>query len=183
MAKGEYVYPYPRPMVTVDAIVLTVRDGRLEVLLIKRGHEPFLGMWALPGGFLEMEEELGDAAARELLEETGVSDLRLEQFHAFGGVHRDPRGRVITIAYVGLVDWRKCAPQAADDAADTGWLPVADLPKLASDHNNVVACAVRWLRIRARACGSHLDLLPETLKLGDLTRALDALPEEAGARW
>ena len=178
MARGQYVYPYPRPMVTVDAVVFTVRDARLEVLLIRRGHEPFLGMWALPGGFLEMDEELADAAARELCEETGVSGLRLEQFHAFGGVERDPRGRVITVAYLGLADWRQCEPRGASDAAEAKWLPVAGLPRLASDHSDVVACAVRRLRTRVAALDSRLALLPETMRVEDLEQALDALSGE-----
>ena len=147
MTPEAYTYPYPRPMVTVDAVVFTLIETRLAVLLIKRGRPPFLGMWALPGGFLDMNEELEDAAARELAEETGVAGVRLEQFQTFGAVHRDPRGRVITIAYVGFTDHRAHAPKAADDAADVCWMPVCDLPRLSADHNRVIETAVRWLKL------------------------------------
>ena len=177
MGKGLYTYEYPRPMVTVDAVVFTVRDGRLEVLSIKRGHEPFQGMWALPGGFVEMAEELDAAVARELHEETGVSGIPLEQFHTFGGVHRDPRGRVITVAYLGLADWRTCRPRGGDDATDADWLPVAGLPRIACDHNEAVACAVKRLRMLIRSSEDLMALLPATLSLEELRRALDGLPE------
>ena len=164
-------------MVTVDAVVFTVRDGRLDLLLIKRGREPFKGMWAMPGGFVDMEEELEAAAARELEEETGLSGIPLEQFHTFGAVYRDPRGRVITVAYLGLADWRTCRPRGGDDAADADWLPVAGLRRIACDHNEVVACAVERLRMLVRAPEDLANLLPATLSLEELRRALEAVPQ------
>jgi 8-oxo-dGTP diphosphatase len=166
-------------MVTVDAVVFTVRDARLEVLLIRRGHEPFKGLWALPGGFLDMDEELEAAAARELFEETGVTGIRLEQFHTFGAVHRDPRGRVITVAYVGLADWRVQTIRAADDAAEVSWKPAADLPRLACDHNSVINGAVRRLGIITKAGGEILGPLLEGAPLDELRCAVDA----CGAAW
>ena len=169
-----FTYPYPRPMVTVDAVVFTIRDGHLEVLLIKRGHEPFMGMWALPGGFVEMDEDLETAAARELAEETGVTGVRLEQFQTFGAVHRDPRGRLLTVAYVGLVDWRSVAPCGQDDAADAAWMPVVDLPQLATDHNTIIARALNWLDTIQKARPGNLDLLPPAIPTDQLRRALDA---------
>ena len=175
MTEGQHTYRYPRPMVTVDAVVFTVRGGRLEVLLVKRGHEPFKGMWALPGGFVDMDEELGDAAARELYEETGMSGIRLEQCHTFGAAGRGRRGRVITVAYAGLADWRAHAPRADDDAADAGWLPVAGLPDLATDHNCVVAWAVRWLRVLSKAPGELERLLHGELASEEVVRALEAV--------
>jgi len=180
MGKGQYTYEYPRPMVTVDAVVFTVRDAQLEVLLIKRGNEPFKGMWAMPGGFVEMGEELDAAVARELEEETGVSGVPLEQFHTFGAVHRDPRGRVITVAYLGVADWRTCRPRGGDDATDADWLPLAGLRRIACDHNEVIACAVERLRLLVRSSEGRMALLPATLSLEELRRALDGLPE-AGA--
>lgn len=142
MGEKQFVYAYPRPMVTVDAVVFTLKDGRPHVLLIERKHDPFAGHWALPGGFVEMEESLEAAAARELAEETGLTGLALEQFHTFGDPGRDPRGRSITAAYVGEVDWRACTPKAADDAADVRWFPLDALPPLAFDHRKIVEYAV-----------------------------------------
>jgi 8-oxo-dGTP diphosphatase len=126
----------------VDAVVFTRRGGQREVLLIKRGNPPFQGMWALPGGFVEMDEDLPTAAARELEEEAGVRDIDLVQFHAFGRVDRDPRARTISIAYYGVTDWNDHRPKADSDAADVLWFPVADLPELAYDHAEIVAMAL-----------------------------------------
>lgn len=151
MTQGSYTYPYPRAMVTVDAIVFTELDSTFSVLLIKRGNPPFQGMWALPGGFLDMDEQLETAAARELAEETGVTGVALEQFHTFGTVGRDPRGRVITVCYVGFTDHQEHPVNAGDDAADACWMSVRDLPKLACDHNLIVETAIRWLRLHGDA--------------------------------
>ena len=146
MTTGEFVYDYPRPMVTADAVVFAVRNERLEVLLIERKHEPFAGTWALPGGFVEMGESLEAAAARELDEETGVCGVKLEQIHTFGDPGRDPRGRSITVAYMGMVDWRAHTLKAADDAAKADWFPIDDLPHLAFDHSVIIDYAVRRMR-------------------------------------
>ena len=168
----EYTYPYPRPMVTVDAVVFTVQEGRLDVLLIKRGHAPFEGMWALPGGFLDMDEEPADGAARELAEETGIEGIPLAQFQTFGGLGRDPRGRVLTIAYLGLMARGAQTACAGDDAADAGWRPVEALPRLASDHNAIVEAAVYHLRMLAEVFGPRLPLLPDEIDIEDLLAAL-----------
>ncbi len=146
---GRYTYEYPRPMVAADMVVFAVGHGPFEVLAIQRKHDPYAGRWAMPGGFVEMDETLEAAAARELQEETGVEGVYLRQFHAFGEPGRDPRGRCISIAFLGVTDRDRHNPQAADDAADAAWLPVDGLPDLAFDHNEVVACAVRTLRALA----------------------------------
>ncbi len=143
MSGQRFVYAYPRPMLTVDAVVFTQKEGRRHVLLIERKHEPYAGQWALPGGFVEMEETLSHAAARELEEETGLSNVPLSQFHTFGDPGRDPRGRSITVAYLGEADWRACAPKAADDAAAVQWFPLDALPPLAFDHQDIVEYAVK----------------------------------------
>ncbi len=142
-----FTYSYPRPMVTVDTVLMRGTEAGLEVLMIERKNEPFVGGWALPGGFVDMEEELETAAARELAEETGISGVPLEQFHAFGKVGRDPRGRSVTIAFVGMLKSPDTSPalKAGDDAADARWFPVTDLPETAFDHTEIIDTALNWL--------------------------------------
>ncbi len=140
--KGHYTYDYPRPMVTVDAIIFSEQNGEWHVLLIQRRYDPYAGCWALPGGFVEMDEPLEAAAARELFEEAGVSGIALEQVGAFGAPGRDPRGRSIGVAFWGVAVQEQHAPRADDDAQDVAWFPVDALPPLAFDHGDMVACAL-----------------------------------------
>jgi len=142
--KKKFTYEFPRPAVTVDVVIAT-REKKPRVLLIRRKHEPFAGMWAIPGGFVEMEETLEAAARRELFEETGVRASKLEQFHAFGNPKRDPRGRTISVAYLAQVDPKKVKPRAADDAEEVGWHDLRHPPPLAFDHAEILACARRRL--------------------------------------
>jgi len=145
---GKYVYDWPRPMVTADAAVFSYCDGRPRLLLIQRRREPYQGYWALPGGFVEIEEDLPQAAARELAEETGLKDLPLEQLRTFGRPGRDPRGRTITVVYFGLAG-PDCGPiQAADDAAQARWFDLDHLPPLAFDHDEIARCAIEHLKQR-----------------------------------
>ena len=147
MAKqGRYIYDWPRPMVTVDALVFTLSAGVPSVLLIKRGNEPFKGQWAVPGGFVDMDEELHDAAVRELAEETGLTGVKLEQMYTFGTVGRDPRGRQITICFFGIVAKDNIAVKGGDDASEAKWWPVDALPEpLAFDHSRVIAMGLTRL--------------------------------------
>jgi len=131
-------YEYPRPMVTVDALVFRKPEDQLEVLLIQRKHEPFAGLWALPGGFVDMEETLDAAVARELAEETGLKGVALEQFYTFGDPGRDPRGRSITVVYRGRLYGDGPILQADDDATAAAWFPVDQLPAMAFDHATIV---------------------------------------------
>lgn len=134
-------------MVTVDTAVFRRVQGRLEVLLILRGREPFKGMWAFPGGFVEIDEELEAAAARELQEETGLSEVKLEQVQTFGKVGRDPRGRQITICYGGLLaDGQNSEVRGGDDADQAQWFDLKNLPGLAFDHDEVVKILGKWAR-------------------------------------
>ncbi len=125
---------YERPSVTVDVVMMSLRKRDLQVLLIKRRSWPYEGMWAIPGGFVNMDESLETAAKRELQEETGVQDVYLEQLYTFGDPGRDPRTRVITVVYFALLDSARLQVKAADDAADVGWFSVYHLPQLAFDH-------------------------------------------------
>lgn len=145
--KGKYVYEWPRPMVTADALVFTFSKGRAKVLLIKRANEPFKGKWAVPGGFVNMDEELEDAAVRELAEETGLTGIHLEQWHTFGKCGRDPRGRVITVTFLGIVTKEKHHIKAGDDAGEARWFDIEKLPNdMAFDHNEVVAFGIQKLK-------------------------------------
>jgi 8-oxo-dGTP diphosphatase len=140
--KAKYTYDWPRPMVTVDIAVFHPFKGKLDILLIQRGKEPFKGSWALPGGFVEIEEELDDAAARELSEETGLRNIKLEQVQTFGAIGRDPRGRVISILYMAIL--KADIPQlcAGDDASAVRWFDNHRLPeKIAFDHRMVIEFA------------------------------------------
>ena len=145
--KGKYIYDWPRPMVSVDALVFGFFRNEAKVLLIQRGNEPFKGQWALPGGFVDIDEELEDAVVRELEEETGLVDVPLEQMHAFGKCGRDPRGRQITIAFMGIATKGQNKIKAGDDAAQVRWFDLEKVPKdLAFDHNKVVRFAVEKLK-------------------------------------
>jgi 8-oxo-dGTP diphosphatase len=142
---GKYGYEFPRPGVTADIVVLT-RDPQPEVLLIRRKEDPFAGHCALPGGFLNEDETLADAARRELHEETGVSGVELEQVGAFGDPGRDPRGWTVTVAFLARVDRSAVKPKAGDDAAAVKWHPLDKLPKtLAFDHDKILARALARL--------------------------------------
>jgi 8-oxo-dGTP diphosphatase len=133
-------------MVTADAAVFAFFDGGWRLLLIQRKREPFKGRWALPGGFVEVEEDLPEAVARELAEETGLRDILLEQLRAFGKPGRDPRGRTITVAYFGIAEKGLEQIKADDDAADTRWFDIEHLPSMAFDHDEIACCAVERLR-------------------------------------
>jgi 8-oxo-dGTP diphosphatase len=145
-----YTYDYPRPCVTVDVLLFCTTGENLEILLIERRNPPFQGCWALPGGFVEMEESLEASARRELFEETGLEPLEIEQIGAFGDPDRDPRGRVITIAYGCLTREKGQPPQAGDDAARAQWFLLSDLPDLAFDHEAIIRCGFEKLRGRLK---------------------------------
>ena len=133
-------------MVTVDAVVFSPSCGRTQVLLINRGRDPFKGKWAVPGGFVEMDEELEDAVARELAEETGLTGVQLEQMHTFGRCGRDPRGRQISIAFTGIATEGQDKVSAGDDAAKAQWFDIENLPKdMAFDHDEMIKCGIENL--------------------------------------
>jgi len=163
-----YSYEYPRAALTVDLVVFALDDEELQVMLIQRDLPPFEGAWALPGGFVRVDETLEAAAARELKEETGLCGIFLEQLYTFGDVHRDPRERVVTVAYYALVNVAGHAVRAATDARNAAWFPMSDLPKLAFDHRKIVDTALDRLRGKVRYQPIGFELLPEKFTLRQL---------------
>jgi len=140
-----YSYDYPRPAVTTDVILIT-NDRPAQVLLIKRANNPFQALWAFPGGFVEMDEDLPIAALRELQEETGIKDVTITQFKTYGAIHRDPRHRTITVVYYAILD-RTIKAQGMDDAADARWFAIDDLPQLAFDHHDIIKEVIEALNL------------------------------------
>ncbi len=136
-----YSYKYPRPAVTVDMLVFKKTNNGLQLLLIQRDREPFLGFWAIPGGFMDMDETLEEAAHRELAEETGLQNIALEQLKAYSAPGRDPRHRTISVAFIGFLTDNQQA-KAGDDARKAQWFPIHGLPSLAFDHAQIIADAV-----------------------------------------
>jgi len=136
-------------MVTVDALVFAFADTGPLVLLVKRGSEPFKDQWAVPGGFVDMDEELHHAAVRELAEETGLTGVKLEQMHTFGTVGRDPRGRQITVCFLGIAERGNTEVMGGDDASEAKWWGVSALPHpLAFDHAEVIAMGLAKVTAR-----------------------------------
>jgi 8-oxo-dGTP diphosphatase len=168
---------YERPSVTADVVIFTILDGQLKVLLIKRQNWPYAGMWAIPGGFVGMHEGLDEAAYRELREETGVGDedVYLEQLYTFGDPGRDPRTRVITVAYFALVGADKLRVRAASDAADIGWFSACDPPPLAFDHTRILEYAVTRLRYKLQYTAVGFQLLPNQFTLRELQEAYETV--------
>ena len=171
------VTKYERPSVTVDVVIFSILDDMLKVLLIKRRGWPFEGMWAIPGGFVSVDESLETAAYRELAEETGVteSDVYIEQLFTFGEPNRDPRTRVITVAYFALVGADKINPRAASDAVDVDWFSVYDLPPLAFDHDEILDYALTRLRYKLEYSAVGFQLLPEKFTLRELQDAYEII--------
>ena len=140
-----YTYKYPRPAVTADCVVITT-ENEPKVLLIQRGHKPFKGCWAFPGGFMNMDETTEQCAVREIEEETGLKVTEIKQIGAYSKVDRDPRGRTVTVAYLAIID-KPEAVKGLDDAAKAQWFPISNLPKLAFDHDEIMADAKKLISL------------------------------------
>jgi 8-oxo-dGTP diphosphatase len=173
-----FTYEYPRAALTVDVVLFGFDEGDLKVLLIQRDLKPFAGKWALPGGFVRLDETVDEAARRELAEETGVREVFLEQLYTFGAVRRDPRERVVSVAYFALVNLAEHPPQAATDARHAAWFSVADVPSLAFDHADVLATALRRLQGKVRYEPIGFELLPEKFTLSQLQHLYEVCLEE-----
>lgn len=172
-----FAYDHPRPALTVDCVVFGLDDDGLQALLIQRGIEPFAGRWALPGGFVRLDETLEAAALRELAEETGLTRVFLEQLFTFGDPGRDPRERVVTVAYYALVRLDDHRVQAATDARNAAWFAVDDLPRLAFDHDAILDAALRRLQGKLRYQPIGFELLPPKFSLTRLQRMYEIILE------
>lgn len=172
-----YEYEYPRAAITLDCVVFGLDDSALQVLLIQRDLEPYEGSWALPGGFLRLDEELEAGARRELSEEAGLHPPFLEQLCSIGTVGRDPRERVITVAYFALVNIRDHAIRAATDARAAAWFSIDELPTLAFDHASIVATAHERLRGKLSYCPIGFELLPRRFPLSQLQQVYETILE------
>jgi len=161
--------------VAVDIVIFTIQERKLRVLLVKRGIPPFAGLFAIPGGFVLDNESLDEAALRELKEETGVADVYLEQLYSFGDSGRDPRGRVISVAYFALIAADHSQLAAGSDAADAQWWAVRDLPDLAFDHRKILDYSLERLRNKLEYTTVGFQLLPKRFSLGDLQEVYEAV--------
>lgn len=170
-----YEYEYPRPAVAVDCVVFGYDGELLKVLLIKRGIQPFLGQWALPGGFVRIDESLDAAARRELKEETNLEDVFLEQLYSFGRVDRDPRERVISVTYFALVNLINRRPKADTDAAEAVWWDIGKIPDLAFDHRHILDSALNRLRGKINYEPVGFELLPQKFKLSQLQHLYEVI--------
>ena len=173
MENKQYCYKYPHPAVTTDCVIFGFDGNQLKVLLIKRGIEPCKGSWAFPGGFLNPDESAEEGALRELKEETGFTAEYIEQFHTYSDPERDPRERVITIAYLALV--KISAVKGGDDAAEADWFPVDKVPQLAFDHDVILRDAIGRLRERIHFHPIGFELLPEKFTLKELQSLYEAV--------
>lgn len=169
------VTKYPRPMVTVDVVIFSIQNHDLKVLLIRRDIQPYKGGWALPGGFVHIDEDLEAAAKRELEEETGVKDVYLEQLYTFGDPKRDSRGRVITISYFALIksEGQKLDPKT--DVSEANWFSAYKLPKLAFDHSKILEYALRRLQWKVEYTTVAFQFLPEKFTLTDLQKLYEII--------
>ena len=172
-----YAYQHPRAALTVDCVVFGFDEGDLKILLIQRDLEPFAGAWALPGGFVRMDESLEEAARRELEEETGVVKVFLEQLYTFAEPDRDPRERVVTVAYYALVKLSSHRVKAATDARNAAWFAVCDLPRLAFDHEAIIETALQRLKGKVRYEPIGFEMLPPIFTLTQLQHLYEAILE------
>jgi 8-oxo-dGTP diphosphatase len=170
-----FTYEYPRAAVAVDCVVFGLDEIDLKVLLIQRKGTPFQHAWALPGGFMRMDETLDEAARRELAEEANVTDVYLEQLYSFSALDRDPRERVVTVAYYALAKLSEHKILAATDAMGVGWFALDDLPKLAFDHANILQVATDRLRAKVRYAPVGFELLPQRFSLTQLQRLYEII--------
>lgn len=173
-----YTYKYPHPAVTTDCVIFGFDGSSIHILLIERGIEPYRGEWALPGGFLNMDETVEEGAKRELHEETNIQDVYLEQFHIFSTVDRDPRERVLTVAFFALVSKNDYEVIAGDDAARAKWHDWNNLPTLAFDHAEIIRMAREKVQEKLRISPIAFKLLNKEFKMDELQRIYELIHEK-----
>lgn len=175
MMKGYDVTKYDRPSVALDVLLFTIQENQLQILLVRRKEEPFQGEWAFPGGFVKMNESLEVGAARELREETGLKDIYLEQLYTFGNPKRDPRTRVISVAYLALAAKTDWAIMADTDASEAKFWPVSKLPKLAFDHQEIFEYGLSRLGSKLNYTNIAFGLLPDQFTLTELQNTYEII--------
>lgn len=173
-----FTYRYPHPAVTIDIVIFTIRQDELKVLLIKRALPPHRNQWALPGGFIKLEESLEEGAKRELQEETGVTGVYLEQLYTFGRPDRDPRERVITVAYYALIPSDELEPKAASDAENVSWFGLKELPDLAFDHKRILKMAHERLVAKLDYSTIAFQFMPKDFTLSELQHVYEVILRE-----
>lgn len=173
--KGAYTYDYPHPALTSDCVIFGFDGSDLQILLIERGLDPYKGMWALPGGFMKMNETIEECAKRELREETNVSDVYLEQFEVFSRPDRDPRGRVVTVAFIAMIRPSDFRVAGGDDASRAAWFSANMLPPLAFDHKEIIDKAKDRLKEILRLRPVAFRLLEEIFSVDELRRVYEAV--------
>jgi 8-oxo-dGTP diphosphatase len=174
-----YQYKHPHPAVTTDIVIFSIDQQQLKLLLVRRKEEPYKDCWALPGGFVNIDEDLEICALRELQEETGVTAVSLEQLYTFGKPDRDPRERVITVAYYALVPIDYLQIRAASDAKEVAWFSLNDLPPLAFDHDVIASMAHEQLASKLNLSTIALQFMPEKFTLSELQTAHEIILGEA----
>lgn len=173
----DYFNTLPKPGLSVDCVVFgfDLHETKLKLMLIQRDVDPFEGHWALPGGFVRLDESLEDAAKRELSEEAGLKDIFLEQLYTFGDLERDPRGRVISVAYMAFVKPSDHKLKASTDARDAQWFTIDELPALAFDHQKVLDTALERIRGKIRYQPIGFELLPEKFTMSQLQHLYEVI--------
>jgi len=170
-----YTYNYPHPAVTVDACLFTIQDDRLKIVLIRRAAEPYKDVWALPGGFIHLDENLETAVKRELEEATGITGFYLEQLGTFGQVDRDPRERVISVAYFALAPAGHVTLKADTDAIDAAWFDVNELPDLAFDHASIINKAIKRIQTKIETSNVAFEFLPPKFTISDVRQVHESV--------
>jgi 8-oxo-dGTP diphosphatase len=173
--KEKHCYEYPRPALTTDCIIFGFDNYDLKILLIERAHEPYKDKWALPGGFVNMDETTEIGALRELYEETGLKNVFIEQLYTFSDVDRDPRGRVVSVVYFALVKLEDYSIHAGDDASQAEWYSVNDLPELAFDHSLIIKVGLERLSGKIRYQPIGFELLPPMFTLTQLQNLYEVI--------
>ena len=178
MNTKQFCYWHPHPALTTDIVLFTLRAEKLQLLLIRRRNPPFQGGWALPGGFLDLDEDLNDCAKRELEEETGIKNIFLEQLYTFGKHNRDPRERVISVAYYALIASDRITLKPASDATEAAWFALDDLPELAFDHREIVDKARERLVAKLEYSTIAFQFMPKQFTLSELQTVYETIRAE-----